>query len=500
MTALKGNHFLNRLQHTLAEEGNIHVTENGARGYRTTGKALLDMNFKVSSMRNKREEQITEDFVKAFYENRLLAVKWLFYAADVREGMGERRLFRVLMHYMAQTHAEIASVVLHLIPFYSRWDNLWCLLDTTLAGQVVELVRSQLTEDVRNMQAAKTISLLAKWMPSLNASAEETRAKAQILRQGLNLTNAEYRKLLSELRAYLDVVEVRMSKGDWGKIDYERVPSRANLIYRDAFYRHDSERRQAYLSALQKREATIRGGALFPHDIVSSYREGRGWGNRVKHSKDVTLEELWQKLPDYVQGDGRTICVVDGSGSMCSRVANTDVTCMDVANALAIYFAERCGEAYRNKFITFSMHPQLVDLSGGKSLRDKLEIMAAYTEVANTNIEAVFDLILQTAVSGGLQQKDLPDNVLVLSDMEFDGCVVSTTGNPGSRSRLFEVIAQKFAAYGYRLPRLVFWNIASRTGTIPVRENALGVALVSGFSPTVMKMVLSNQTDPYACL
>ena len=225
---------------------------------------------------------------------------------------------------------------------------------------------------------------------------------------------------------------------------------------------------------------------------------------------------MWKALPDYVKGAGNTICVADGSGSMCSCVGNTRVTALEVANALAIYFAERCTGQFRDNYITFSENPQLVDLSNGRTLRDKIEIALKHDEVANTNIEAVFDLILETAIRHNMKQEDLPQNILILSDMEFDSCARAGLGTEiitdwwGRRvarristrpdAKLFKTIAKKYAAHGYKLPRLVFWNICSRTGTIPVKENDLGVALVSGFSPAIVKMVLSNSTDPLECL
>ena len=218
---------------------------------------------------------------------------------------------------------------------------------------------------------------------------------------------------------------------------------------------------------------------------------------------------LWKNLPDTVQGCGNTIVVADGSGSMRVRVGNTDVSALEVANSLAIYFAERSSGQFKDQYITFSEHPQLVDLSRGKNLRERLRIAATHNEVANTNIEAVFDLILTTAINKHMDQSDLPANILIISDMEFDGC--ATTGAISrdrwgySRvvtptPRLFEVIAQQYAEAGYQIPRLVFWNVNSRSGTIPVKENNLGVALVSGFSPNIAKMVMSGQTDPYDCL
>lgn len=296
-----------------------------------------------------------------------------------------------------------------------------------------------------------------------------------------------------------------MSSNRWNEIDYSVVPSRANLIYKDAFLKHDEERRKEYLNSLSRGEMKINSGVLFPHNIVCRYRNESGWGRNTYEKEDIALEELWKALPDYVNGNGNTICVADGSGSMTSTVGNSNVTCLDVANALAVYFSERCEGQFKNNYITFSEHPQLVDFNKAKTLREKLEIASHYNEVANTNIEAVFDLILQTALNNHMSQSEMPKNILILSDMEFDKCV--TSGESNNRwqvnrpeKKLFKIFEERYARHGYKLPRLVFWNICSRTGAIPVRENDLGVALVSGFSPVIAKMVLSNKTDPLECL
>ena len=350
-----------------------------------------------------------------------------------------------------------------------------------------------------------SISLLAKWLPSENASSNETKRYAKIIRRGLGMTSKEYRKMLSRMRKYIDVVERKMSAKEWNTINYETVPSRANLIYNNAFLRNDEERRRAYLGALEKGEAKINASTLFPHDIVHKY--GRSYG------VDATLEGLWKALPDTVKGCGNTIVVADGSGSMtCNVGGNTGVTALEVANSLAIYFAERSSGEFKDKYITFSERPQLVDFSNAKTLRDKLQIALRHDEVANTNIEAVFDLILSTAIKNNMSQEDIPANILICSDMEFDSC--ATSGEAPTRNgwggyystynrpttTLFNTIAKKYAAHGYKLPRLIFWNVNSRTGTIPVKENDLGVALVSGFSVNIVNMVMSNKLDPYECL
>ena len=487
--------FMSAIANELNNE--TKLTENGAVGYRTTGKKLLDLNFAVASLRRASENEIINKFMDAYWEDPIVAIKWLFYARDCREGLGERKLFRTVLKHLAAEKPEITKKVIEFASEYGRWDDIWCLLETDLVDDVMTLVQKQLKEDFDNMTANKSISLLAKWMPSINASSEITKNYASIMCKKLGDTPRNYRKFLSRMRKYLDIVECKMSTKEWGAIDYEAVPSRANLIYNNAFLRNDEERRRAYLGALEKGEAKINAGTLFPHDIVHKYMAGHGyWGNSLK-SHDATLEGLWKALPNTVKGAENTIVVADGSGSMtCNVGGGTGVTALEVANALAIYFAERASGEFKNKYITFSNRPQLVDFGYAKSLHDKIDIALRHNEVADTNIEATFDLILKTAVNGRMAQEDMPKNVLIISDMEFNSAV----GYRAPNATLFATIAKKYAMYGYKLPRLIFWNVNSRTGTIPVKENDLGVALVSGFSVNIVNMVMSNKLDPYECL
>lgn len=494
--------FITAIQDTLNDKYNISISENGAIGYRTSGKELLDLNFAVASLRGASEQEIIDKFTKAFFEDKILAMKWLFFARDVRGGLGERRLFRVILKNLVENNPEMVIPVINLIPEYGRYDDLWCLLDSQESAKVVyNIVDEQLIEDLYNMKENKPISLLAKWLPSPNASSQKTKKYAKQIYKTLGLTEREYRQILSRLRKYLDVVETKMSAKNWSEIKYEAVPSKANLIYSNAFLKNDEERRKEYLERLKKGETKINASTLYPHDIVHKYSGGYcRLGN-----KDATIEALWKALPDTVQGCGNTIVVADGSYSMTDNIGgNTTVTALDVANALAIYFAEHSSGEFKNKYITFSERPQLVDFSKADSLHDKLQIALAYDECANTNIEKVFDLILTTAIKHNMRQEDMPKNILIISDMEFDSCAASGDSNMWRRNRpnqrLFEIIAQRYADAGYQLPRLVFWNVNSRTGTIPVKENELGVALVSGFSVNIVKMVMSNKLDPYECL
>jgi len=485
--------FLDELKKTLNAEFNESYTENWALGYRTTGKNLLDLNYKVASLRSENQNEIAASFKLAFYENKLLALKWLFFASDVREGLGERRLFRIIIKDLALNNPEYISHLLRYIPEYSRWDNLLEMLGTPLENRVVEIIKNQLGEDRANMNDGKSTSLLAKWLPSPTTSSKETVKKARKLCALLGMSEKDYRKTLSSMRRYIDVVEVKMSANEWGKINYEGVPSKANVLYKNAFLRNDEERRKEYLAKLEKGEVRINAGVLYPHDIVHAYLDR--WHTLKPY--DATLENLWKSLPDLVRGSGGTIVVADGSGSMGSQIGKTNVTALTVANALAVYFAEKLSGDFKDKYITFSHTPRLVDFSKCKNLKEKIELSYRYNEVANTNIEAVFDLILTTAKRANMKQGDLPQNILVLSDMEFD---MATSGPVKLNEKLFETIDGKYKEAGYRLPRLVFWNLNGRTGTIPVIENDLGVALVSGFSVNIVKMVLSGELDPFKCL
>lgn len=487
--------FMEKLHQVL--DNRIAYTENGASGYETSKSALVDLNFSVASLRQASEQEIINRFIRAYYEDKILAVKWLFFARDVRGGLGERRLFRVILRHLSVGEPRLVAALVDIMAEYGRYDDLLCLLGTPSEDRAMDYIAQQLSKDMMGMAQGKPISLCAKWMPGNNTSSSYARSTAALLQRHMKLTAREYRRMLSSLRAYLKVTEVYMSANEWDKIDYEHVPSRANLVYQNAFLRRDEDRRREYLSAVHDKGVTMHAGTLMPHEIVAKYSERCGWRLGVGE-ENITLEALWKNLKDTVQGAENILCVVDGSGSMLCQIGGSNaskMTALHVSNALGIYFSERMNGAYQNKFITFSSRPQYVDLSGCRTLREKLELAFSYDDCTNTDIEATFELILRTAVEQKLAQQELPEAVLIISDMEFDAAV-----RGGVRGTLFEKIQGRFALYGYKMPRLVFWNVNSRTNVIPVRENELGVALVSGFSVNVCHMVLSGELEPYACL
>ena len=491
-------------------QNNVSVTENGMEGYKTTYHPLLDLNFKVTSYRKLTNEQICKDVDSIIAEqgDARYLLKFLFMVRDVREGLGERRLFRVaLKHLIFNASFDnkdeiVKDLIKNQIVEYGRYDDLFIFMGTYLQDYMIETVLNQLKQDYANMEAQKAISLLAKWMPSENTSSAETRKLAKVFIKSFGASAKEYRQTLSALRAYLKVTETYTSANEWDKIDYNQVPSKANLKYKDAFLKHDEERRRDYLAALrvgvdkEGNKVKINSSVNFPHEIVAKYTKKSYWSLQLCEY-DEALEQLWKNLKQK-DGLNNTIVVRDGSGSMTSTIGNGDTTALDVSTALAIYCSEHLNAGFKDKFLTFSNRAKLIDLSAETNLHNKLKKVFKEDDCSNTNIEDVFDVILNTAVNGNVSPEDMPAQVLIISDMEFDGAYGGNRFN--GTSNVFKKAATKYANAGYKLPKLVFWNVCSRTNTIPVTQNENGVILVSGFSVNTLNMVLNGKTDPFLSL
>lgn len=472
------------------------LTENGAIAYESSGKYLLDFNFKLSQYRNITMEQIKSDFSKVYFEDPLIATKFIFYVGDVRGGLGERKVFNACIEWLADNKPEIAKVMLSLIPEYTRWDNLIRLTTNKNVGDwAFDIVKCQLQDDYNRMMSNEPISLCAKWMPSINTSSKDTVRLAYYLCGKLEITPRKYRKMLSTLRRYLDVVEVKTSSSDWGSILYKTVPSRANIKYNQAFLRHDEKRRLKYLESVQKGESKINASVLQPHEIVSGYIKNYGWRSEI-NDYNIALEEMWKSLPDI--SIENSLVVRDGSASMLCPTGSGKNTCLDVATALAIYCSEHNSKEWKDKFITFSRKPKFVDLSNCETLRDKLVRCYDENDVSNTDIAATMRLILETAIKNNCRQEDMPKNIIIISDMQFDSYGY---GSFNWDKTLFEKIAEEYYEYGYLLPKIYFWNVSSREfNTIPMQDNELGLVLCSGFSTTNMKMFMSGEINPYKVL
>ena len=478
----------------IKQEANRTVTENGAAAYASTGSACLDLFATIGALRQERDAAITARFIRAYAENPDIAMKLLFYARDIRGGLGERRVFRVILRWLAANEPASVKRNLAYVAEYGRYDDLLSLMETPCEAEMLSLVKAQFSADWKALREDGSVSLLAKWLPSANASNAQTRLLGKKMAKALGLSDAKYRKALSALRAKIRIIENHLRQKDYS-FDYEKQPSRAMFKYRKAFARNDAERYQAFLRAVRTGEASLHADNVAPYELVAPYLT-RGWyGSARSFMRDISPEEqdalnaTWASLPDFGSGEN-VLAVIDTSGSMYCALEPVPAA---VALSLGLYCAEHNTGAFKNHFIAFSARPQLIELKGD-TFADRLRYAASFYEVANTNLAAVFDLILNAAVKHCVPQEQLPAKLIIISDMEFDACVDQASAVN------FEHAQKKFAAHGYRLPQIVFWNAASRHCQQPVTQNEQGVALVSGVTPRIFSMVAGGILTPYTLM
>ena len=503
-----------------------YYTANDGTAYRTSGSPLVDLNFSVPALRQAAVDfygkskhnshfysadrtmdavEALRLFITSYEEDPLYTMKWLMYARHIKLGLGERDIFRMMLTKIGDLHPEMALqfIIGTELWNYGRWDDVLRIFFDTTSGILHDglgaLIANQFRRDVMACGLGDSISLLAKWMPSNNTSSKQKRSEAVILQSLLHLSAREYRKTLSRLREHLAVVDRKASLNQWNDINYNHVPSKANLKYRNAFLKHDEERRKAYLTSIQKGDdySKINANSMFLYDIVQAYVEKSGYWGEILKSHDETLEQLWnaQEAPkDYED----ILIIRDGSASMCQQLTgNSSVTALSVADSIALYCAQHNkNESFKNRFITFSNRPQMVDISMCQTLRDKLRRLHRFDDYSNTDIEATFDLILDTAVKNHLPQDELPSACLIISDMQFDQATAHD-----DNTTVIESCRQKFEALGYTMPRLIFWNVSVYAhNTIPLQVHPSGVILVSGFSKSIVDMVVSRELDPERAL
>ena len=472
----------------IKSEANRTYTENGAVTHATTYSDCLDLFAAIGALRSAGEQDILSRFIRAFTENPDLAMKMLFFARDVRGGLGERKVFRVCLKWLSQNAPASAKKNIPYIAEYGRWDDLLCLMGTPCEKDALDLIKQQLDEDLNAMDMGDDVSLLAKWLPSVNASNAQTVLHAKRIARYLGMSDAAYRKTLVKLRERIRIIENNLRQRDYS-FDYAKQPSKAMFKYRKAFYRNDSERYSEFLSKVSRGEAQLHADTLMPYECVEPYLHF-SWSS-PSFMRDISEEEkhvlnaTWASLPSFAN-DENALAIIDTSGSMYGGGKPLPAA---VALSLGLYFAEHNTGVFRNHFIEFSSRPQLIEVKGD-TFADRLRYVASFNEVADTNLEAVFDLILNAAVRNKVPQEELPATLYLISDMEFNCCV----RDAGATN--FQNAKAKFAAHGCQLPRVVFWNVQSRNRQQPVTQNEQGVALVSGCSPRIFSMLQSGILSP----
>ena len=472
-------------------EANRTLTENGAATYESTGSECLDLFATIGALRRESDVEIITRFTRAYTERPDLAMKLLFFARDVRGGLGERRVFRIILNWLAANEPASVKKNLEFIADYGRYDDLLSLIGTPCEKEMFALIKKQFSNDLEAMKKEEPVSLLAKWLPSVNASNEITKVYGKKTAKALGLSDAEYRKALSALRGRIRIIENNLREKDYS-FDYEKQPSKAMFKYRKAFARNDGERYNAFINAVTKGEAVLHADNVAPYELVAPYLTAGWYGNGRSFMRDITTEEknvlnaTWASLPDF-GSDENALAVIDTSGSMYCDLKPIPAA---VALSLGLYFAEHNTGAFKNHFIEFSTRPQLIEVKG-ETFADRLRYVASFNEVANTNLEAVFDLILNAAVKNNVPQNELPAKLIIISDMEFDSCVDHASAVN------FKNAEKKYVSHGYKLPQIIFWNVASRHRQQPVTKNEQGVALVSGATPRIFSMVAGGILSPY---
>lgn len=450
---------MSRLTEALQTENT--TTKNGMTTNSSSLNECVNLFFSIGAMRGKGKDKVVALFSKAFNEDPRTAMRILFWSRDVREGAGERQIFRDIMSYLASNYPQTVKTNLDLIPEYGRWDDVHVLFGTELENDVVTLL-------VHGLRNPETASLVSKWMPRKGLVFNK-------VRKALKVTPKELRKMVVSLSK---TVEQKMCSKRWEEIEYPKTPSLAMSRYTKAFGRNDSERFKSFIESLKKGEVKINAGALYPYDITKNLRFGS--------NKDLANEQ-WKALPNWMDGSDELILpMVDVSGSMgCTVGGNPNLTCMEVAISLGMYISERNEGAFKDMFMTFSSTPQIQKLLG--PISDRYTQLARAEWGMSTNLYSAFKTILNQAVKFNIPQDEMPSKILILSDMEFDTAIRGERNNSA-----LSMIDEMYEEAGYVKPGVIFWNLNANGGNFPARFDESGTALISGFSPSILKSVLSN--------
>jgi hypothetical protein len=447
---------------------NDNLTENGMATNSTTLNACVDLFFVIGAMRGQDKNRLISTFTKAYGEDPLTAMRILFYNRDARGGQGERQTFKDIMVYLAEHKTTSFKKNINLITEYGRWDDLLSLIGTKLEADALKIISKGLKDGD---------GLCAKWMPRPNVKNREKKRAAKAIMKFMNMDPKTYRKMLAKNS---DTVEQAMCSKEWGRIEYSKVPSKAMSDYMKAFKKNDESRFSMFIDSVEKGETKINAGAVYPYDITKAVSHGDARGANAQ----------WNALPNFMEGNAeRVMPMVDVSGSMTMYnigEGTSRLTPMDVALSLGIYISERNEGPFKDAFMTFTRNPTVQYLKG--SLSERLRQLKGDVGY-DTNLQKAFKMLLDKANAGNVSVEEMPTMILVLSDMEFN-----SGGGFGWNPNAQEMVNKMYSDAGYPAPKLVWWNMQSRNGgNNPVKFDTDGTALVSGFSPSILKNLLAGK-------
>lgn len=495
---------MNTFMNALKEENNFKVTENGAIAKSSTMSKLYDLFALGGAYRSRTESDCVLLFKEAFEENAEYAMKCLTYLRDIMEGQGERRFFRVCLRWLGMNYPEAAvrNLVTWVKDGFIRWDDLFVLLDTPAESALITLINHQLIDDMTayNNNPNTPVSLCGKWLPSENTSSIESRHRARKIIAALNLTPREYRKMLSKLRERINIVERLMSQNRWDEIDFSKIPSRAGLLYRNCF-KNKGLIAEKYKAFAEDKDTTVNAKTLYPYDVVAAaikcMRSNSYWDYTKPSLNDterLMVNKYWENLKNYLdQGTLNGLVVCDTSGSMCSGASNTAAP-IDVAISLALYTAERANGPFKNHYISFSRQARLVETTG-IDFCDKVDRIVQSNVCENTNLESVFDLILDTAIRNNVRPEDMPKSLIIISDMEVDYTTSNGYNYFDKETFTDSMRAKWYKKCGgrYEWPELYYWNVSARNNTF-LEDPRSGITFVSGCNPVLYEQILKGIT------
>ena len=442
---------------------NDSLTNNGAVTHSTAGNFCLDLFFIAGASRTMSEEDITKAFIRAYREDKNVALKILFWARDARGGAGEKRFFQVIMRSLLVADPDVYDQVAIHIPTFGYWKDIFIIERPT--EDTLNWLKHQLDEN-------ENANLLAKWFPRNGEWFVG-------MHKYLKVSAGTFRRRLTSMS---NTVEQKMCANEWETISYSKVPSVAGKTYSKTFHKHDGIRYQSYISDVMEGKEKMNASVLFPSDLVNKITN-INWG---EEEDARAYDAMWKSLPNYMEGcTERILPVCDVSGSMMGQP-------MEVSIGLGLYISERNEGPFKDLVLTFSEKPQF-HMIQGDTLSERVVNLRQADWGMNTDLIKTFNVLLDRAVAGKVAQEDMPTKLLIISDMEFDQAC-------GSRTN-FDIIKEAYAQWGYQMPGIIFWNVNGRLGNVPVKANTINTALVSGFSPSIIRSILGgDELSPLAVM
>jgi hypothetical protein len=428
------------------------LTENGMVTNSTSLNSCVDMFFMAGAARHWTSDDIKNLFQKALAEDPLTALKLMFWVRDIRGGAGERNFFRVCLTYLEKYYLGYLTKNVKLVPEYGRWDDIFVLDESIF----MPLIKDGLE---------KQDGLLSKWLPRKGNIANS-------IRKSLGLTPKEYRKMIV---GFSNTIEQKMCAKNFESINYEHVPSVAMNKYRKAFYKNDSNRFVDYISNVKSGISKMCATAIYPYQLYDAF---------IKANKQVDIDAIeaqWNAMPNLLEGSTERIFpIVDTSGSMTWG----DALPSRVAWSLAVYISEKNDSIFKDSFMTFATNPQMIYLKG--TTAERIRSLRYQPWGGSTNLEASFKLLLKSAIENNLKENEMPTTLLIMSDMQFNKATnVDATA--------LDMIKEEYVKSGYKIPRIVFWNLRAESNNVTASAFDQNVSLVSGFSPNVLKSIVNGE-------